>query len=165
MKNLLGFCKLYFIPILKFLNQLGLFFNVAWGRQTQVHFLPYGYVVDPELYFERTLFLRSLQCSVTFVINQVTVCVGLFLDSSGFGKLSIHILITDCLSYYSHRSWYLQFCCSSILPCLFLALCFHMIFRIRFLIWGAIFFNFNWDCIEFIGEFMDTCHLYNSLGV
>lgn len=103
----------------------------------------------------------AMQCY--FVINQVWV--GLFPDASGFDQFIYHTLIKDCLNYYSHRSWYLQFCCSSILPCLFLALCFHMIVRIRFLIWREIFFDFNWDYIELIGVFMDTCHLYSSLGV
>lgn len=123
MKNLmLSSISFILSLILKFWSHLELFWNIVWGR-IKLHFPPLWICDWPRITFWKNSLFTAVQCCFCHKSSD-----GIYGSVSGlsFGLVSLSI-ITDCLNYCSHRSWcllvVLQFCCSSVLPCLFLSLC------------------------------------------
>lgn len=95
MKNLLCFLLWVLSFIHEYSSHLELFLNSVWSR-IKVFFPTLGYGWPSTLSWR----LFFVHCSVASVINQITVCVGLFLD---FLLILINYLFLylHCLNYNS----------------------------------------------------------------
>ena len=81
----------YFPHLNRSAFRLELFFSVQYEVVVEIVF-PYGCPFGPTPFTEKTIF-PLLYCSVTFVMNQVTICVCAYLFSglSTFFGLFIHL--------------------------------------------------------------------------